>query len=85
MAVPGELRARLEGLAYERCLAVMAVLDGPAGIPAPGFVAPDAGPIAWLADNQAKGVSAVMPASSIANVLAQPACPSTRRSQPTRI
>ncbi len=51
-------RARLEAIEYERCLAVMAVLDGPSRIPPPGGFAPPAGPIAWIADNQAKGVSA---------------------------
>jgi len=59
VAIAAESRTSLESITYERCLAVMAVLNEPSGIPAPGFVAPDAGPIAWLADNQAKGVSTV--------------------------
>ena len=50
-------RATLESVAYERCLAVMAVLAGPARIPPPGGLAPTEGPIAWIADNQMKGVS----------------------------
>ena len=57
--LPGELRRRIAGLAYERCLAVMAVLDGPSGLLPPGAVSPEEGPLAWIADNQAKGVSAV--------------------------
>jgi hypothetical protein len=56
--LPPAVRARLEGAEYERCLAVMAVLDGPARIPPPGRLAPTEGPIAWIADNQLKGVSA---------------------------
>jgi renalase len=53
-----EMRARLAAIEYERCLAVMAVLDGPSRIPPPGGLAPADGPIAWLADNQLKGISA---------------------------
>jgi predicted NAD/FAD-dependent oxidoreductase len=36
----------------------MAVLDGPARIPPPGGLAPTEGPVAWIADNRLKGVSA---------------------------
>jgi hypothetical protein len=50
-------RARLGGIEYERCLAVMAALSGPSRLPAPGGLAPTDGPIAWIADNQLKGVS----------------------------
>jgi len=50
-------RARLEKIAYESCIAVMAVLDGPTSIAAPGAIAFDTGPIAWISDNQQKGVS----------------------------
>ena len=53
-----ETRARLEGIAYERCLAVMAALANPSRLAPPGGLAPDDGPIAWIADNQLKGISA---------------------------
>ncbi|MEQ1853629.1 MAG: FAD-dependent oxidoreductase [Chthoniobacteraceae bacterium] len=53
-----EMRARLAAIEYERCLAVMAVLDGPSRIPPPGGLTPADGPIAWIADNQLKGISA---------------------------
>lgn len=57
---PGQ-RARLERIAYDRCLAVLAALAGPSNVPSPGGLAqpggPDPAPIAWIADNQAKGVS----------------------------
>gem|GEM_PF-1135464 len=56
--LPSATRTRLENLEYERCLAVMAVLNGPARIPPPGGLALTEGPIAWIADNQMKGVSA---------------------------
>lgn len=52
-----EMEERLSAIQYERCLAVMAALDGPSQIPPPGGLAPADGPIAWLADNQMKGVS----------------------------
>jgi predicted NAD/FAD-dependent oxidoreductase len=57
--VAAHIRARLEQMAYQRCLAVMAVLDGPSGIPAPGGLAPRDGPVGWIADNQAKGISPI--------------------------
>ncbi len=53
-----EMRTRLAAIEYERCLAVLAVLDGPSRIPPPGGLTPAAGPIAWIADNQLKGISA---------------------------
>jgi predicted NAD/FAD-dependent oxidoreductase len=52
-------RAQLEDIDYEPCLAVMAVLDGPTRLPPPGWLAPEDEPIAWLADNQQKGISTV--------------------------
>ena len=51
------LKKRLSTIRYERCLAVMAVLDGPSHMKAPGGFAPTQGPISWIADNQLKGIS----------------------------
>ena len=51
------MRTRLEAIEYERCLVVLAVLDGPSQIPPPGGRHFTEGPIAWLADNQLKGIS----------------------------
>ncbi len=51
--------AALEAISYEPCLAVLAVLEGPAGLPEPGAIDPAHGPIDWMADNYTKGVSAV--------------------------
>ena len=53
-----ETRSRLAGIEYECCLAVMAVLGGPSRIPPPGGLAPADGPIAWIAHNKSKGISA---------------------------
>jgi len=52
-----ELQNRLGAIEYERCLAVMAVLGGPSRIPPPGALSLNEGPIAWIADNQIKGIS----------------------------
>ncbi|MBE0697240.1 MAG: FAD-dependent oxidoreductase [Anaerolineaceae bacterium] len=57
LSLPPSLRARLESIEYERCLALMAVLAEPSRIPLPGGLAPSDGPIAWIADNQLKGIS----------------------------
>lgn len=52
-----DMEERLSAIKYERCLAVMAALEGPSRVPSPGGFAPADGPIAWIADNQMKGVS----------------------------
>ena len=57
--VPADLRLRLEAIRYERCLSVLAVLDGPSGMSPPGGMAFEDGPVSWLADNQLKGISRV--------------------------
>ena len=51
------MRTQLEAIEYERCLVVLAVLDGPSLIPSTGGRQFTEGPIAWLADNQLKGIS----------------------------
>jgi len=58
IALEPALKTRLSAIQYERCLAVMAVLKGPSRMPPPGGLAPTQGPIAWIADNRLKGVSA---------------------------
>ncbi len=57
IALPEEISGRLTNIKYERCLAVLAVLAVPSRVPAPGGFAPASGPIAWIADNQQKGIS----------------------------
>ncbi len=57
--MPVDLRMRLESIAYERCLAVLAVLDGPSGMSPPGGMSFEDGPVSWLADNHLKGISPV--------------------------
>jgi len=50
---------RLEAIRYDPCFAAMLVLDRPSLVPSPGGVRFDAGPVAWVADNHAKGISPV--------------------------
>jgi predicted NAD/FAD-dependent oxidoreductase len=49
--------ADLERIAYERCIAVMAVLDGPSRVPDTGAIRLAGEPLAWIADNRLKGIS----------------------------
>lgn len=59
LAIPEELFRR----AYHRTIALLTVLDRPSAVPAPGGVQFDSGdasnPFGFIADNQAKGISAV--------------------------
>jgi len=59
IALPADKQARLDRIDYEACIAVMAVLDRPTAIPAPGATAFDQGPIGWISDNLQKGVSKI--------------------------
>jgi predicted NAD/FAD-dependent oxidoreductase len=58
VSIPLGARMKLEAISYERCLAVMAVLEGPSRIPPPGGMQAPHPDIAWMADNQLKGISA---------------------------
>lgn len=57
IALPARLHAALSAISYRPCLALMAVLDGPSALVAPGGVWLDGDPAAWVADNRLKGVS----------------------------
>ena len=59
ITVPTDKQARLNRIQYESCIAVMAILDGPAAIESPGAIALEDGPIAWITDNLQKGVSKI--------------------------
>ncbi|NJL92341.1 MAG: NAD(P)-binding protein [Anaerolineae bacterium] len=56
-ALPPEARLILEKIDYAPCFAVLALLERPAQIPAPGGVWLSGEPVAWLSDNQQKGIS----------------------------
>ena len=51
------VRQQLEAIEYEPCIAVMAALSNETEIPQNGALPITHGPIAWIGDNQAKGVS----------------------------
>ena len=57
LKLEAELRKKLDAVRYAPCLSVQVALTSPPRIPAPGglFCGPE--PIAWLADQQAKGIS----------------------------
>ena len=50
-------QARLEQIEYAPCIAVMALLDRPSLIPAPGGLQVQHGPLRWIGDNSQKGIS----------------------------
>ncbi|HJQ30324.1 MAG TPA: FAD-dependent oxidoreductase [Rubrobacter sp.] len=50
---------QLEAVSYDPCLALMALLDGPSGVPEPGGFQIKGEPLDWIGDNQRKGISEV--------------------------
>jgi renalase len=57
--LPAKARRTLEGIGYDPCIAVMALLEGPASVPEPGGVQIGGDTLFWVADNQKKGISRV--------------------------
>jgi renalase len=55
--LPASARQQLEAVSYGPCLALMALLDGPAGVPGPGGMQIKGEPLDWIGDNQRKGIS----------------------------
>jgi renalase len=55
--LPEEARRRLERISYAPCLALLALLDGPTGVPEPGGVQVKGEPLDWIGDNRRKGIS----------------------------
>lgn len=55
--VPTYKREDLRRISYDPCIALMALLDGSAGLPGPGGVQIKGEPLDWISDNQRKGVS----------------------------
>lgn len=56
-ALPDGARRQLAAISYDPCLALMALLDGPTGVPKPGGVQIKGEPLDWIGDNRQKGIS----------------------------
>jgi predicted NAD/FAD-dependent oxidoreductase len=59
LTADADLPAAMRTIEYDRALALLARLDGPGAVPAPGGVQAADDVFSFVADNQAKGVSAV--------------------------
>jgi renalase len=55
--LPASARQQLEAVSYGPCLALMVLLDVPAGVPGPGGMQVKGEPLDWIGDNQRKGIS----------------------------
>jgi hypothetical protein len=58
LALLDETRHELESISYAPCLALLALLDGPTGVPEPASMQIKGEPLDWIGDNQRKGISA---------------------------
>jgi renalase len=56
-ALSSEACEKLDKISYAPCLALMALLDGPTGVPEPGGMQIKGEPLDWIGDNQRKGIS----------------------------
>ena len=52
-----QVKAKLESIEYDPCIAVMALLEGPSKIETPGSHEFKEGSISWISDNRVKGIS----------------------------
>jgi len=57
--IAADVRRQLATVGYDPCFALLLMLDRPSLVPAPGAIQFADGPVAWIADNQQKGVSPV--------------------------
>jgi renalase len=55
--LPSRARQQLDAVSYDPCLALMALLHGPTGVPGPGGMQIKGEPLDWIGDNQRKGIS----------------------------
>jgi hypothetical protein len=56
LRLPAYVRMGLTMIAYDPCIALMAVLDGPSKVPEPGGIELGGEPIYWMADSRMKGI-----------------------------
>lgn len=57
IVLPLEDRFSLEQIEYDRCIAVLVLLEQPSKIPSPGGIALEDDALVWLTDNYHKGIS----------------------------
>ncbi len=57
ITLPPELKKRLEQVVYDKCIAVLALLEKPSLIQQPGGLFLDGKPLSWIASNYQKGIS----------------------------
>lgn len=62
VSLPAEVLRSLQGLAYNPCLALLVVLDGPSAVPASGAKI-TTGNLRWVSDNVSKGVAQNVPSA----------------------
>lgn len=55
--LPAQVRARLEEISYDPCIALMVVLRDTGLVPEPGGMQIKGEPLDWIGDNHAKGIS----------------------------
>ena len=55
--LPDEARRALDSISYAPCITLLALLDGPTGVPEPGGVQIKGELLDWISDNQRKGIS----------------------------
>ena len=57
VSLPEDTRHLLQGVKYARSLVLLALLKGPSGLSAPGFIDRPTESIQWITDNQLKGIA----------------------------
>ena len=63
--LPQELRAQLENVTYESCVAALLWLNSTGRVPSPGALYIEGEPISWIGDNFQKGVSPIKGAITV--------------------
>jgi renalase len=63
--LPASIVSSLKSIEFDPCVALLATLNGRSGVPPPGYVRPENGPIGFIADNTQKGISTGAPALTI--------------------
>lgn len=63
--LPLSFVSSLKSIESDPCFALLATLSGPSGVPAPGYVRPEDGPIGFIVDNTQKRISAGLPTLTI--------------------